>query len=64
MRFNDGELKLKYKFLKKQVKKAIKLAIGSFERQLALDAKRNPKRIYAYINSMTNVKKSIIQGWK
>ena len=31
----------------------------TFERELATAAKKNPKRIYAYINSKTKIKDSI-----
>ena len=48
-----------YKSLNKQVKLRVKEAVKGFERSLANDAKKNPKRIYAYINGKTKIKESI-----
>ncbi len=53
------ELTEKYKFLNKQVKKRVRLAVMKFEKEIVLDAKLNPKRIYAYINSKTKIKECI-----
>ena len=48
-----------YKYLNKLVRKRVKEAVKSFEQNLARDAKNNPKRIYAYINSKVKIKESI-----
>ena len=53
------ELTEKYKFLNKEVKKRVKLAVIKFEKEIVFDAKSNPKRIYAYINSKTKIKECI-----
>jgi hypothetical protein len=53
------ELLENYKIFNSIVKKRVKKAVMAFERELALDAKKNPKRINAYINSKTKIKDTI-----
>jgi hypothetical protein len=57
--FNDLDLMKRYRSLNKQVKKSVKQAITIFERDIAMDSKKNPKRIYEYINSKIKIKDSI-----
>jgi len=48
-----------YNKLCKRTKKAIKKAVRDYERDLASRAKRDPKLVYAYINSKRNTKEAI-----
>jgi hypothetical protein len=41
------------------VKTEVEQAITKFERELASKSKSNPKLVYAYVNSKTNIKDSI-----
>jgi hypothetical protein len=47
-----------YRKTREQLKKDTKLAISSFERNIAED-KKNPKKLYSYINAKRNAKPSI-----
>ena len=53
------EMRVKYKAIDKQVKRAVQRAVASFEEQLVVAAKACPKLLYNYINRRFSSKESI-----
>ena len=48
-----------YKNLNKNVKQRVKMDIKAFELNLAKNSKKNPKSVYAYLNSKCVIKDAI-----
>ena len=56
---DDYQDYLAYKDFEKQVKKSVKQAKRKYERNLAKQAKKNPKEFYAYLKTKTSNKESV-----
>ncbi|XP_065639658.1 uncharacterized protein LOC136072380 [Hydra vulgaris] len=52
-------LKEEYKLKNKLVKKLVKITIQKYENKIATESKKNPKQVYAYINSKLKAKDHI-----
>ncbi|XP_065679813.1 uncharacterized protein LOC136094128 [Hydra vulgaris] len=57
--FKNLDLKEEYKLKNKLVKKLVKITIQKYENKIATESKKNPKQIYAYINSKLKAKDHI-----
>ena len=56
---NKTSINMVYKVVCKRIKNKMKKALFKYESELALEAKRNPKILYSYINQQKSIKDSI-----
>jgi hypothetical protein len=54
--FKNVEIIKNYTSVRQKVKKEVKFTVKNYEKNLAKEAKTNPKKIYSYINSKSKIK--------